>query len=84
MILPLQNRSQKWFGASAFGLRVRVPIFSSLGRTAGSQKAKLSLLQAETQLIETKAQVFVEWQNAHKTIIHSQKKIIPAHKTMLP
>jgi len=58
------ERSQKWFGASAFGLRVRVPIFSSLGRTAGSQKAKLSLLQAETQLIETKAQVFVEWQNA--------------------
>ena len=41
-----------------------MPIFSSLGRTAGSQKAKLSLLQAETQLIETKAQVFVAWQNA--------------------
>lgn len=58
------DRDQKWFGSSAFGLRVRVPIFSSLGRTAGSQKAKLSLLQAETQLIETKAQVFVEWQNA--------------------
>lgn len=58
------NREQKWFGASAFGLRVSVPIFSSLGRTAGSQKAKLSKLQAETQLIETKAQVFVEWQNA--------------------
>ena len=58
------EKSQKWFGASAFGLRVRVPIFSSLGRTAGSQKAKLSLLQAETLLIETKAQVFVEWQNA--------------------
>lgn len=56
--------NQKWFGSSAFGLRVRVPIFSSLGRTANSQKAKLSLLQAETQLIETKAKVYVEWQNA--------------------
>ena len=56
--------SQKWFGSSAFGLRVRVPIFSSLGRTASSQKAKLSLLQAETQLIETKAKIFVDWQNA--------------------
>ena len=56
--------NQKWFGSSAFGLRVRVPIFSSLGRTASSQKAKLSLLQAETQLIETKAKVYVEWQNA--------------------
>ena len=56
--------SQKWFGSSAFGLRVRVPIFSSLGRTASSQKAKLSLMQAENQLIETKAKVFVDWQNA--------------------
>ena len=56
--------SQKWFGSSAFGLRVRVPIFSSLGRTASSQKAKLSLMQAETQLIETKAKIFVDWQNA--------------------
>ena len=56
--------SQKWFGSSAFGLRVRVPIFSSLGRTASSQKAKLSLMQAENQLIETKAKIFVDWQNA--------------------
>lgn len=63
------EKSQKWFGSSAFGLRVRVPIFSSLGRTAGSQKAKLSLLQAETQLIETKAQVFVEWQNAQNNFV---------------
>lgn len=56
--------NQKWFGSSAFGLRVRVPIFSSLGRTASSQKAKLSLMQAENQLIETKAKIFVDWQNA--------------------
>ena len=31
---------------------------------ASSQKAKLSALQAETKLIEVKAQVFVNWQNA--------------------
>ena len=31
---------------------------------AGSQKAKLAVLQAETKLIEVKAQVFVNWQNA--------------------
>jgi outer membrane protein TolC len=67
------EKSQKWFGSSAFGLRVRVPIFSSLGRTAGSQKAKLSLLQAETQLIETKAKVFVEWQNAQNNYTLAQE-----------
>ena len=58
------DRDQKWFGSSAFGLQMRVPIFSSLGRTAGTQKAKLKLQQAETQLIETRSQVFVQWENA--------------------
>ena len=58
------QRDQKWFGAAAFGLRIRVPVFSSLGRSAGSQKAKLSLQQAETQLIETRSKIFVDWQNA--------------------
>ena len=56
--------TQKWFGAAAFGFRMRIPVFSSLGRTARAQKAKLSVLQSETKLIEVKAQVFVEWQNA--------------------
>lgn len=56
--------TQKWFGAAAFGFRMRIPVFSSLGRTASAQKAKLSVLQSETKLIEVKAQVFVEWQNA--------------------
>ena len=58
------NSTQKWFGASAFGFKMRIPIFSSFGRMASSQKAKLSALQAETKLIEVKAQVFVNWQNA--------------------
>ena len=58
------EREQKWFGSAAFGLRVRVPIFSSLGRSASNQKAKLSLQQAETQLIETRSKVYVDWQNA--------------------
>lgn len=58
------EQDQKWFGSSAFGFQLNVPLFSSLGRTAGTQKAKLKLQQAEIQLIETKSKVFVEWENA--------------------
>ena len=58
------NSSQKWFGSSAFGFKLRVPIFSSFGKMASAQKAKLSVLQAETKLIEVKAQIYVDWQNA--------------------
>lgn len=58
------NSSQKWFGSSAFGFKLKVPIFSSFGRMLSAQKAKLSVLQAETKLIEVKAQIYVDWQNA--------------------
>ena len=40
------EKDQKWFGSSAIGVRVKIPIFSSFGRTASSQKAKIILEQA--------------------------------------
>jgi len=40
------NVDQKWFGASLFGVQLQVPLFSSLKRRASSQKAKISVSQA--------------------------------------
>ena len=54
------EKGQKWFGSSAFGFRLEVPIFSSFGRHAKSQKAKLSLQQAEKNLTEVQSKVYVE------------------------
>ena len=54
------EKEQKWFGSSAFGFRLEVPIFSSFGRHAKSQKAKLSLQQAEKNLTEVQSKVYVE------------------------
>jgi outer membrane protein TolC len=39
--------NQKWFGAALFGINLQVPIFSSLQRSANSQKAKIAVYQAE-------------------------------------
>ena len=44
------EKNQKWFSSSLFGLKVDFPIFSSLGRSASSQKAKLTLDQAQLSL----------------------------------
>jgi outer membrane protein TolC len=41
-------------------LNVKIPIFSSLGRNASTQKAKISLDQAKTQLEETQAKIKIE------------------------
>ncbi|MDG1292379.1 MAG: TolC family protein [Flavobacteriaceae bacterium] len=52
--------NQKWYGSSLLGLNVKIPIFSSLGRNASTQKAKISLDQAKTQLEETQTKIRIE------------------------
>lgn len=54
------DSDQKWFGSSLFGLNVKIPIFSSLGRNASTQKAKISLDQAKTNLEEIQAKIRIE------------------------
>ena len=56
------EKSQKWFGSSVFGLKVDIPIFSSLGRTASSQKARITLEQAEIGLKETRRKIQLNFQ----------------------
>jgi len=52
----LQN-NQQWFGSSLVGISLDVPIFSSFGRSAASQRAKINLKKAEYQLTETEQQL---------------------------
>lgn len=54
------DSDQKWYGSSLLGLNVKIPVFSSLGRNASTQKAKISLDQAKTQLEETEVKIRIE------------------------
>ncbi|MFL2664309.1 MAG: TolC family protein [Crocinitomicaceae bacterium] len=54
------DSDQKWYGSSLLGLNVKIPIFSSLGRNASTQKAKISLEQAIATLEETQAKISIE------------------------
>jgi outer membrane protein len=54
------DNDQKWYGSSLLGLNLRIPIFSSLGRNANTQKAKISLDQAKTQLEETQSRIKID------------------------
>ncbi len=51
---------QKWFGAALVGLNLQVPIFSSNLKRAQSQKAKIAIEQAETELEETQERINIE------------------------
>ena len=56
--------NQKWFNYSNVGVRLNVPIFSSFGRNAKTQQAKISYQQAQTQLTETEQMLKLQFQKA--------------------
>jgi outer membrane protein TolC len=51
------DSDQNWAGFSAFGFNLNIPIFSSLGRSAKTQKAKIQLEIAEENLTELEQQI---------------------------
>ena len=58
------NNDQKWLGSSLFGVSLNVPIFSSFGRNARVQQAKIALTQAKTNLSQTEQQLKLQVENA--------------------
>ena len=59
----LEN-NQQWFGSSLFGISLNVPIFSSLGRSAKTQRAKINFEKAKTDLTQTEQQIKLQSANA--------------------
>jgi outer membrane protein TolC len=47
------DRDQQWFGSSLFGVNLNIPIFSSLGRSSATARARINLEKAEEDLLET-------------------------------
>ncbi|WP_350293713.1 TolC family protein [uncultured Croceitalea sp.] len=60
---------QQWFGFSTFGVDLNVPIFSSLGRSASTQRAKIAFEKAKTQLTETQEQIRLQLESAKSDYI---------------
>lgn len=51
------NRDQKWFGSSVLGFTMNIPIFSSLQRSAATQRAKINLEKSNAELTETEQRI---------------------------
>ncbi|NHN26970.1 TolC family protein [Flavobacterium jejuense] len=58
------QQDQKWFNFSTIGVNLNVPIFSSFGKRAKSQQAKIALEQAETQLTEAEQMLKLQFESA--------------------
>ena len=58
------NSDQKWNNFSNLGVSLNVPIFSSFGRSARTQQAKIALEQSKTQLKETEQNLKLQFDKA--------------------
>lgn len=58
------DSDQRWFQSSIAGVSLQVPIFSSLGRTAKTQRAEIAFDQAKTDFDETVQKIKLEANSA--------------------
>lgn len=54
------ERDQNWYGFSLVGINLNVPIFSSLGRSASTQRARINVEKAKEDLIQIEQELKLE------------------------
>ena len=54
------ERDQNWYGASVVGVNLSIPIFSSLGRSAATQRAKINYEKAKEDYIEIEQNLILQ------------------------
>jgi len=55
------DSEQRWFQSSILGVSLNIPIFSSLGRSAKTQRARIAFEQANTTFTEIEQQVQLQY-----------------------
>ena len=63
------KNEQQWFDSSVLGLDLNIPIFSSFKRNASTQRAKIALEKAKTQLSEAEQQIRLQLKKAQSDYI---------------
>ncbi|TKD67295.1 TolC family protein [Flavobacterium sp. ASW18X] len=58
------NGDQEWFDSSVLGIEMNIPIFSSFKRSASTQRARIALDKAKTQMQETEQMLQLQWERA--------------------
>lgn len=58
------KREQEWFDTSLVGISFNMPLFSSMGRNARKQQAKIELEKAQTNIDETEQRLYLELETA--------------------
>jgi outer membrane protein TolC len=76
------NGDQQWFDSSILGVDLKIPIFSSLKRSASTQRAKIAFEKAKTQLTETQERIRLQLEKAKSDYILSIEQYATTKKNL--
>ena len=69
------TNNQKWLNFANVGVSLNVPIFSSLGRSARTQQAKIALEQAKTQMQQVEQGLKLQFEKAKSDYEYSLEQL---------
>jgi outer membrane protein TolC len=69
------NSNQRWLNYSNVGLSLNVPIFSSLGRSAKTQQAKIALEQSKTKMVQVEQTLKLQFEKAKSDYEYSLEQL---------
>jgi outer membrane protein TolC len=73
---------QEWFNSSILGFDLNIPIFSSLQRSASTQRAKIALDKAKTQLTETQELIRLQLEKAKSDYILAIEQYVTSQQNL--
>lgn len=76
------NQDQKYFNYSNVGIGLNVPIFSSLGRSARTQQAKIAFEQAKTSQTETEQKLKLQYEKTKSDFEYSVEEYASAKNNL--
>lgn len=76
------NQDQRWFNYSNLGVSLNVPIFSSLGRSARTQQAKIAFEQAKTSQTETEQKLKLQYEKTKSDFEYSVEEYASAKSNL--
>ncbi len=69
------NANQRWLNYSNVGLSLNIPVFSSLGRSAKTQQAKIALEQSKTQMLQIEQSLKLQFEKAKSDYEYSLEQL---------
>ena len=76
------EKSQQWYGRSAIGLSLRLPIFTSGAGQSRTDQAKLNVAKAKTQLEQVEEELLLQKASAHNQFTLALEEFLRSQESL--